>query len=425
MAEGVISETYTVGNDSIERKVEIGNRKAMSYVRNIPGLEKKMTPWERWWKSYLLVAPSCLMSGPDKDINIVDLFCGCGGLTLGTQEAAWAVGVRASVRVAVDADREALEVYKSNFFPEEAICADVKSIVNFMVNGWAKTARFAYPPELLHPALQKAKGGVDLVVAGPPCQGHSNLNNRTRHADPRNLLLLDAIAVVVALDAVALVVENVPGIEHDRFHVLDTAISLLDKCGYKITSAVLEANSLGWPQTRKRFFLVGSKKGVTDLHLIAKTMTKKPSTLQWAIGDLVNVQKDPVMDAAPSLSAENRRRIDYLFAHGLYELPDHLRPPCQRNGHTYPSMYGRLRWNRPAPTITTGFSSPGRGRFIHPSLKRTLTAHEAARLQGFPDWFRFCRNNSPPKRSNLAKWIGNAVPPILGYAATFAALNGL
>ena len=82
-----------------------------------------------------------------------------------------------------------------------------------------------------------------------------------------------------------------------------------------------------------------------------------------------------------------------------------------------------MKWNEPAPTLTTGFVSPGRGRFIHPKERRVLTPREAARLQGFPNWFDFSPAAlAPSKRGQLAKWIGDAVPSILGYVAGFSGL---
>jgi DNA (cytosine-5)-methyltransferase 1 len=359
-------------------------------------------------------------------LSIVDLFCGCGGLTLGVQEAARAAGIRPFVRLALDIDREGLEVYAANFAPQKTLCTDAGSVVDFKVVGWADTARFAYAPEPIHNALRAAKGSVDLVLAGPPCEGHSNLNNRTRRADPRNLLYLDAIAIAVALDATAVVIENVPDVVNDRSRVVDTAVALLEDRGFRTTRAVLAADELGLPQTRNRFFLGGSRKGVLDLEQVAKLLAKRPTTVRWAIEDLVDVDTDPVMDFVPTLSAENRRRIDYLFDNDLYELPDAMRPLCHRNGHTYPSVYGRLRWDAPAGTITTGFMTPGRGRFVHPSRRRPLTAREAARLQGFPDWFRFAVEGArPPSRQALGKWIGDAVPPLLGYVAALSVLGNI
>ena len=147
-------------------------------------------------------------------------------------------------------------------------------------------------------------------------------------------------------------------------------------------------------------------------------------TLREAIGDLVDAQKKSFMDEVAMLSSENQARIDYLFDHKLYDLPNKVRPDCHKNGHNYPSVYGRLDWDKSSPTITTGFVSPGRGRYIHPSRRRVITAREAARIQGFPDTFVFAPNGETPPRKLLAKWIGDAVPSWLGYAGTLTALSG-
>jgi DNA (cytosine-5)-methyltransferase 1 len=125
------------------------------------------------------------------------------------------------------------------------------------------------------------------------------------------------------------------------------------------------------------------------------------------------------MDSVPVFSEENIVRINHLHDNNAYNLPDEVRPDCHKNGHTYPSVYGRMFWEKPAQTITTGFLTPGRGRYIHPKARRVLTPHEAARVQSFPDTFSFVVSESdPPSRSSVAKWIGDAVPPLLGYAAT-------
>lgn len=422
----MIAERYLLEGSCVQRELALGPRLFASRIDDVSCLEDGASPWSRWWKSYLLGALSAFDGQIVADLSIVDLFCGCGGLTLGAQEAAHAVGLRPSPRVAVDIDRDALVVYAVNFLPGRTLHADAGRLVEFHVVGWADDARFGYQPRLLDSTLEELQGSVDLVVAGPPCEGHSNLNNRTRRKDPRNLLYLDAVAIAVALEATAVVIENVPDIVNDRQNLVATSESLLRHCGYETTTGVLAANELGWAQTRRRFFLVGSRSGVLELEDVARSLAREHSTVRWAIGDLIDAVKDPIMDAVPALSAENRLRIDYLFDNALYDLPDHMRPKCHRHGHTYPSVYGRLRWDAAAGTITTGFGTPGRGRFIHPSLKRPLTAREAARLQGFPDWFAFRVDDAPPpKKTSLSKWIGDAVPPILGYAATLAALYGI
>jgi DNA (cytosine-5)-methyltransferase 1 len=420
----MIAERYTADGEWIRRELTVGRSTFASRIEDVSALKNGASPWSRWWRSYLRGARPV----PDRptigNLSIVDLFCGCGGLTLGAQEAARAVGLRPWVRLAVDTDKDALAVYAANLLPERTLAADVRGLVDYQVTGWAKDARFARFPRLLDRTLEAMGGSVDLVVAGPPCEGHSNLNNWTRRADPRNFLYLDAVAVGIALGAKAIVVENVPEALKDRYRVAKTAAALLERCGYETTQGVLAGDQLGWAQTRRRFFLVGSRLGVLDLEDVARSLAKKPTTVRWAIEDIVDATEDPVMDSVPALSAENRLRIDYLFDNDLYDLPDHMRPACHRNGHTYPSVYGRLRWDSPAGTITTGFVTPGRGRFIHPSRRRPLTPREAARLQGFPDWFEFRVNHAAVPKKVLAKWIGNAVPPILGYGAVLSALWG-
>ena len=115
----------------------------------------------------------------------------------------------------------------------------------------------------------------------------------------------------------------------------------------------------------------------------------------------------------------NQRRIDYLFEHDIYNLPNSERPDCHRlKEHSYNAVYGRMHWDRPASTLTGGFACCGRGRFIHPLRRRTLTPHEAARVQFFPDFFDF----SELGRTALVRAIGNAVPPKAGYVVALPLL---
>jgi len=419
-----IDESYSASNGQVRRIVRVvGERSCETLIQDRSRLSAEHSAWARWWRSYLFGAPVKCASPPTRGISIADLFCGCGGLTLGSLEAATALGLAASVRLAVDSDRGALAVYVKNFSPERPLCENVASLVDYRVSRWGQHAQFAYDPTIVHPTLRALEGTIDLVVAGPPCQGHSNLNNHTRRNDPRNLLYVDSVGLAVALGARAIILENVPDIVNDRKEVFTTAQALLTRAGYRTTYCTLAAHELGWPQTRKRLFLVASRLPLIDLREISQALKRRPATVRWAIGDLPETGMHTIMDSVPALSAENRRRIDYLFDNDLYDLPDHLRPPCHRQGHTYPSVYGRLRWDAPAGTITTGFVTPGRGRFIHPAFRRPLTPREAARLQGFPDSFAFIPDRSKqPNKSALTKWIGDAVPPILGYAAALSAL---
>ena len=130
-----------------------------------------------------------------------------------------------------------------------------------------------------------------------------------------------------------------------------------------------------------------------------------------------------LLEESPAKSfARNRERMQWLIDRDLYDLPNEKRPPCHQNGHNYPAVYGRMHWDRPAYTITAGFGSNGQGRFQHPDRATTLTPHEAARVQTFPDWFDFSDHSG--MRRVLSKSIGNAVPPLLAmYVAHVALLS--
>jgi DNA (cytosine-5)-methyltransferase 1 len=185
-------------------------------------------------------------------------------------------------------------------------------------------------------------------------------------------------------------------------------------------------NELGAPQTRRRHLLLASAAGenpVTVRRLVDAYRVADPirRDVRWAIGDLHGVAGDRPIDQPAASTEINRRRMQLLIDEDLDDLPDEHRPPCHRDRkHTYKSMYGRLRWNRPAQTVTSGFGSMGQGRYVHPSLPRTLTAHEAARLQLLPDFIRLER---APGRQQRARIIGNVAPPKLSYCAALELLR--
>ena len=214
-----------------------------------------------WWQSFLRGATvyADLQAGQRPPIRSVDAFCGCGGLTLGAMQAAIAVGRRLESVAAIDVDEEGLEVHKANFGTKHILHSNASSLVDWHARGDGKQAKFAYEPEILDEALAQEVGKIDLFLAGPPCQGHSNLNNRTRREDPRNILYITAVALGVALRAKAIVMENVPDIVNDRSDVVTTARALLASSGYKwIDSGVLATDHLGGAQTRKRYFLIAT-----------------------------------------------------------------------------------------------------------------------------------------------------------------------
>lgn len=190
----------------------------------------------------------------------------------------------------------------------------------------------------------------------------------------------------------------------------------MEAAGYKIESGLLSADQFGWPQTRKRFFIVADKISnpipFTDL---IERFGQDSKSISWLLSHQLPIDSE-LMATSSVLSPENQARARYLIENNLFDLPLEQRPECHKGGTTYTSSYGRMRPDQPAPTLTTGFLSPGRGRFIHPFEARTLTPREAAMVQGFPNWYSF-NPTGATTRNNLAKWIGDAVPPILGYVA--------
>ena len=421
-------ETYAFEGSKVVRTVDSAAGPRSSGVDNLA--DEGLSAASAWWQSFLRggkVYPDAL--GADlPPLRSVDAFCGCGGLTLGATQAAIATGRTLESVVAIDVDGEGLEVHRKNFGTKLILHTNASSLVDWRVSGAGENSRFAYEPEILDEALAAEVGKIDIFLAGPPCQGHSNLNNKTRREDPRNLLYITAVALGVGLRAKSIVMENVPEVVNDKSDVVNTAKALLKASGYEwIDSGILATDRLGGAQTRKRYFLIASRVAVseTDVHIkdVAKGLKQDPRPLSWAIGDLLHeFPKEfgsTIMDTTPAMSAENASRIKHLFEHDLYELPDTERPDSHKNGHTYPSVYGRMHWNKPSQTITTGFLTPGRGRHIHPICPRVITPHEAARIQTFPDTFSFVVDAAvPPSRTGLQKWIGDAVPPLLGYAAT-------
>ena len=344
-------------------------------------------------------------SGPT--ISVADLFAGCGGMTVGLIEAARELGCRPKISLAVDSDPAVISIYKANFQEAGALVADVGTLFDGEIG-----AR----PTSQEQKIVKNIGSVDVLVGGPPCQGHSDLNNHTRRNDPKNLLYLRAVRAAQILLPRVVIIENVATVHLDENGVVEQAKKALATCGYDVHGRVVDLRRVGVPQRRRRFLLVAARLATAApekiLNLIEDRIPNHVDrTVRWAIQDLVLVSPSSAYDRPARTSDENTKRMDLLFDRNLYDLPNAFRPECHRDrDHSYVSMYGRLRWGASAQTITTGFGSMGQGRYVHPQRRRTLTPHEAARLQTFPDWFNFGEGTA---RSVLAKAIGNAVPPLL------------
>lgn len=341
-------------------------------------------------------------------VRIVDLFSGCGGLSLGITEACRALRLGVEHIFAADINPLAQTIYTQNFPGGRFFGEAVQTLVGQINQRFSKEEKW----------LRDDFGPVDILAAGPPCQGHSDLNNHTRRDDPKNALFETVIRFVQLLEPTHVVIENVPGIRHDKRGVTHVGRLALEAMGYKVFEQVLLASELGAAQRRRRFIMVATRQ--PEFSFLDLSSVARERTVRWACSDLLEITGGGAIDSQASSSRDNRQRIAYLFEHDLYDLPDEMRPACHRlKKHSYHSVYGRLRWDEPAPTITSGFNSPGQGRFIHPAKHRTLTPHEAARLQFFPDFFDW--NNA--NREGLTQMIGNAVPPKLAYAVALELLR--
>jgi len=405
---------------NLVRRVSIEGYKTESKVRIKTG---QAVGLPAWWQSYLSGKRPVSLNPQHRELRTLDLFAGAGGLALGFRQAADECGFATRSVAAVDEDFGALEIYRRNHQTSLVLNDSVSMLVNFQLDGTGDDSKFFGMPAAAA-KIAHLKGSIDVVLAGPPCQGHSNLNNHSRRDDGRNDLYLNVPAMAVALEIPMVIIENVPGVVHDHRSVVSTTISLLRSNGYHVTFGVHDAAAMGWPQTRKRFFLIGSKEfAPIEVPIVASALAYE-STLPvtWALDGSNLSEEDSFMGETAAISQENQRRVNFLFENEIYELPNSERPECHREGTTYRSVYGRMRADEPAPTLTAGFLSPGRGRFTHPTEPRALKPREAARVQGFPDNYSFGLATGTPPKTHLAKWIGNAVPMPLGYAAALSVL---
>jgi DNA (cytosine-5)-methyltransferase 1 len=415
-------ERFEWTKDGLVRSIDMGGHRTVQEIRT----DRRPEPEVDSWDGAVLrgAIPRTVSGGGRGRVRIVDLFCGAGGLSAGVIHGLKAIGYSPVVELAADLDKAALALYDRNLGPAEVHNGDVDQLVSAPIDVRENRVSFAHQPWMRDRRLAARLAGTDILIGGPPCQGHSNLNNHTRRFDPRNELYLTMPAVAIALNIPIVIIENVREVLVDHQGVVSQTMELFRSAGYGVAGGVLSAIQLGIPQTRHRYFLLavhGSQDD--DIQNLISPLHRPRRDLRWAIGDLEGCEPEGI-DRPATLSPENRRRIDYLFDNGIHELPNLERPDCHKNGHTYRSVYGRLHWDQPAGTITTGFLTPGRGRYVHPTQRRALTPHEAARIQGFPDSFRFAyEDGTIPTNKTLTKVIGDAVPPQMGHAAILAAMQ--
>lgn len=372
-------------------------------------------------------------------MNIVDLFSGAGGLTFGFQykvkKDRFVRNHQNNILFANEYATQAAQAFHKNFPNIPLINDDIANVT----------------PELI------AKLGInieniDLVIGGPPCQSYSTVGKR--QYDRRAKMYKEYIRLLGILMPKMFIFENVTGLlsmknDNNEPVLNDIKEMFADIYGngllsYEIKQEILNAKNYGVPQSRDRVFLVGIR---SDLDSNCWSFPKQKYgnepdqlpflTVEDAISDLPNLNEGETIDKYV-LPPQNAYQA--LMRNGSVVLSDHfigtygdkirtvIKNVIQGEGKRYfnnlvdegivdrkyyltsgyNNTYGRLWWDRPSTTVTNSFGTPSALRCIHPLQNRALSTREGARLQSFPDWFKFC-GNKYEKNSQ----IGNAVPPLL------------
>lgn len=257
--------------------------------------------------------------------------------------------------------------------------------------------------------LNLKRGELAVLAACAPCQGFSRLstkNGSTARVDERNDLVLAVVPFLKTFLPQTVFFENVPAAKSSR--QLARVREALDELGYKSYEGVVNMADYGLPQRRLRFVLVASRFGVPNL---PRKQNANP-TVRDAIGELPvsGASGDPAHDVVWKCSDKIRKLVALIPPDGgsRSALPKKFWLDCHKKFDGFSDVYGRMAWDQPSPTITSGFVNPSKGRFLHPQEDRPLTLREAATLQGFSNDFAFLPDHG---KYAVARMIGNAVPP--------------
>lgn len=349
-------------------------------------------------------------------LNAIDLFSGAGGLSHGMQTA----GV--NVAMAIEIEHDFACSHKLNHPSCHMINADIH---NISISSELKALNLS--------------GKIDIVSGGPPCQGFSTVGKKDS-SDPRNSLFEEFLRAVDEAKPKYVLFENVSGFKKMYNQIAyNTLLTELSKRGFSCSSSVLNACHYGLPQSRQRTIVVGWLNELVSVELPRPTHDEntdlfhpslKPLTLIDAISDLPplaarqssnNYLCDPMNDYQKMMRGNQQILTEHNCANygpkmqkilklippggSVEDLPLELRPKSY-----FKNTYARLLPDQPSPTITRNFGTPSSSRCVHPFQNRALSTREGARLQGFPDSYKFVGSKIS---KNLQ--IGNAVPPIFGF----------
>lgn len=321
-----------------------------------------------------------------KKPTAIDLFSGCGGLTLGLR--------RAGFRVigAVEIDPLAAETYRANH-PSVLL--------------WESDISKLSAATVLR-KLSLRRGELDLLAGCPPCQGFSRmttLNGRYVVDDPRNDLVFQFMRFVRSLRPKAIMLENVPALGKDQR--IKSMIDELVLLGYGCSTGILDASDYGVPQRRRRFILLAGRRSAIPF----ARPSRRKRTVREAFRRVRNgLGRDPLQECIENRSAKVKAIISRIPKNGgsRRDLDARCQLKCHQNCDGFNDVYGRMAWDSVAPTITGGFCNPSKGRFLHPTKNRTITLREGALLQSFPSRYFFSLRRG---KFSAAQMIGNALPP--------------
>lgn len=340
-----------------------------------------------------------------EEVHAVDLFCGAGGLTKGLLRA----GV--AVRAGIDIDSACHYPYtfnnKINYINE-----DVRDLSGSSL-------------QALYPSRS-----IRLLAGCAPCQPFSthSQKNKNREKSDKWFLLNSFSRLVREIKPEIVSMENVPRVL--KASIFDQFLNTLVDLSYNVTYGIAYCPDYGVPQERRRLVLMASRLGKIEFPVPVGRGRSK--TVRDAIETLPKLssggicKKDP-LHMARRLSDLNTRRIVASEPGGTWKTwPDHLLPECYRrmkDSKSYVSVYGRMEWDKPSPTITTQFFNYGTGRFGHPEQNRAISLREGATLQTFPKSYRFTRPGEPVYFTRVGRLIGNAVPVNLGKAIGLSVMS--
>lgn len=342
-------------------------------------------------------------------VEVVDLFCGIGGLSYGLKQA----GLQ--VISGYDLDKTCSYAYEENigakFFFQDISKLEASNILE-----------------------QYSFDSIRVLAGCAPCQPFSSYAFKNKEKDASKYdLLYEFGRLIKEVRPHIVTMENVPQIVSFRKKdVLGDFVYLLEKLGYRISVSIIYCPNYGIPQTRKRLVLLASQLG--EISLIPPTHNKEEYvTTADTIGHLPRLtagEADPCdpLHRAKALTPINQKRMKLTPYGGSWlDWPMELQLECHKkdSGKSFGSVYGRMRWESPAPTMTTQCTGWGNGRFGHPEQDRAITPREAALIQTFPITYKFFANEEAISITTASRYIGNAVPPKLGEVIGKSIINHL